>query len=159
MLCHQLLAEILKANPHACGVLFDRAHVVERVGGTLARAGVADRCKVVGGDFFQGVPRGGDAYILSWIIHDWDDEPSVAILRNCRRAMGDGARLLVLEQVIPPGNEPSLAKLYDLHMLALSSGRERREDEYRSLLAAAGLRLVRIIPTAAPRSVIEALPQ
>ena len=107
---------------------------------------------------FAAVP-GGNCYILSWIIHDWDDEPAVAILKNCRRAMGDRARLLVLEQVVPPGNEPSLAKLYDLHMLARGSGRERREDEYRALLEAADLRLARVIPTASPRSVIEALPR
>jgi hypothetical protein len=153
------LAGILRANPHARGILFDRPHVAERAGATLAGAGVADRCAVVGGDFFAEVPGGRDCYILSWIIHDWDDERGVAILRNCRRAMGEGARLLVLEEVIPPGNEPSLGKLYDLHMLALSGGRERREDEYRALLEAADLRLARIIPTAAPRSVIEALPQ
>lgn len=153
------LAEILKANPHARGILFDRAHVVERAGGTLAGAGVADRCGVVAGDFFEAVPGGGDCYILSWIVHDWDDERSVAILKNCRRAMAADARLLVLEQVIPPGNEPSLSKLYDLHMLALSGGRERREDEYRALLEAADLRLARIIPTAVPRSVIEAFPR
>jgi O-methyltransferase domain/Dimerisation domain len=153
----EFLAEILKANPHARGVLFDRPHVVERAGGTLAGAGVANRCDVVGGDFFQGVRSGGDCYILSWIIHDWDDERSVALLRNCHRAMADHSRLLVLEQLIPPGNQPSLSKLYDLHMLALSGGRERREDEYRALFDAAGLRLARIIPTTGPRSVMEAL--
>jgi hypothetical protein len=150
------LAEILKANPGARGVLFDRPHILAAAGSTLAAADVADRCDVVGGDFFAEVPAGGDAYILSWIIHDWDDERCVALLRNCRRAMGDGARLLVLEQVIPPGNEPSLSKLYDLHMLALSGGRERREDEYRALLAASDFDLVRVIPTEVPRSIIEA---
>jgi hypothetical protein len=150
------LAEILKATPGARGVLFDRPHIVAAAGSTLATADVADRCDVVGGDFFAEVPAGGDAYILSWIIHDWDDERCVALLRNCRRAMGDGARLLVLEQVIPPGNEPSLSKLYDLHMLALSGGRERREDEYRALLAASDFDLVRVIPTEVPRSIIEA---
>jgi hypothetical protein len=154
------LAGILQANPHARGILFDQPSVVADAGGLLTSAGVADRCEVLGGDFFEAVPSGGDVYILSWIIHDWDDQRSVAILQNCRRAMGDAARLLVLEQVIPAGNEPSLSKLYDLHMLTLSpSGRERREDEYRALLAAADLRLSRIIPTGVPRSVIEALPQ
>lgn len=154
------LAGILQANPQAHGILFDRPTVVAAAGGFLASAGVAGRCEVLGGDFFEAVPSGGDLYILSWILHDWDDERSRSILRNCRRAMGDDARLMVLEQVIPPGNEPSLSKLYDLHMLALSpSGRERREDEYRALLAAADLQLARIIPTGVPRSVLEALPR
>jgi SAM-dependent methyltransferase len=153
------LAGILKANPQARGVLFDRPSVVAAAGPPLTRAGMADRCDVVGGDFFEAVPGGGDAYILSWIIHDWDDDRSVALLKNCRRAMADDGRLLVIEQVVPPGNQPSLSKLYDLHMLALSGGRERREDEYRALLAAADLELARIIPTAVPRSVIEALPR
>jgi hypothetical protein len=153
------LAGILHANPQARGVLFDQPNVVATAGGLLTSAGVADRCNVVGGDFFEAVPGGGDVYMLSWIIHDWDDDRSVAILKNCRRAMAHDARLLVIEQVIPPGNEASLSKLYDLHMLVLSGGRERREDEYRDLLAASDLQLARIIPTDVPRSVIEALPR
>jgi hypothetical protein len=153
------LAGILQANPRARGVLFDRPNVVGGARQLLTSAGVADRCNVVAGDFFEAVPGGGDIYILSWIIHDWDDDRGVTILKNCRRAMADDARLLVIEQVIPPGNQPSLSKLYDLHMLVLSGGRERREDEYRALLAAADLQLTRIIPTDVPRSVIEALPR
>lgn len=152
------LAGILQANPHARGVLFDQPDVVAAAGGPLTSAGVADRCDVVGGDFFEAVPGGGDVYMLSWIIHDWDDERSTAILKKCREAMAPDARLLVIEQVIPPGNEPSLSKLYDLHMLVLSGGRERREDEYRDVLTASNLQLARIIPTGVPRSVIEALP-
>lgn len=154
------LAGILKANPQARGVLFDRPSVVAAAGPLLTGAGVVDRCDVVGGDFFEEVPGGGDLYILSWIIHDWDDDRGVAILKNCRRAMSGDARLLVIEQVVPPGNQPSLSKLYDTHMLVLApGGRERREDEYRALLAAADLDLTRIIPTAVPRSVIEASPR
>jgi hypothetical protein len=114
---------------------------------------------VVAGDFFEAVPDGGDVYVLSWVIHDWDDDRSVTILKNCRRAMAHDARLLVIEQVVPPGNEPSLSKLYDLHMLVLSGGRERRQDEYRDLLAASELQLATIIPTGVPRSIIEALPR
>jgi hypothetical protein len=153
------LAGILKASPRARGILFDRPNVIAAAAGPLTSAGVADRCDVVAGDFFDAVPGGGDLYILSWIIHDWDDDRSVTILKNCRRVMADDARLLVVEQVVPPGNQPSLSKLYDLHMLALSGGRERREDEYRALLAEAELELARIIPTAVARSVIEALPR
>ena len=150
------LAGILRANPQARGVLFDQPNVVAGSDGLLASAGVADRCDVVGGDFFETVPDGGDIYLLSWIIHDWDDARSLTILRNCRRAMGHDARLLVIEQLVPPGNDPSLSKLYDLHMLVLSGGRERSEDEYRDLLAASDLSLARVIPTGIPRSVIEA---
>jgi len=153
------LAVILTATPGARGILFDRPGVVAGASRILTRAGVADRCAVVAGDFFETVPRGGGAYILSWVIHDWDDDRAVTILENCRRAMADDARLLIIEQVVPPGNEPSLSKLYDLQMLALAGGRERRADEYRALLAAADLELARIVPTSAPRSVIEALPR
>jgi hypothetical protein len=149
---------ILQANPQARGVLFDRP-TVAAAGGLLASMGVADRCEVVAGDFFEAVPGGGDAYLLSFIIHDWDDDRSVTILKNCRRAMADDARLLLIEQVVPPSNQPSLSKLYDLHMLVLAGGRERREDEYRSLLAAADFQLERVIPTEGPRSVLEALPR
>jgi len=153
------LAGILQTNPQARGVLFDQPNVVASARGLLESAGVADRCDVVGGDFFEAVPGGGDVYILSWIIHDWDDERSTAILKNCRRAMAHDARLLVVEQVIPPGNEPSPSKLYDLHMLVLSGGCERREDEYKALLTTSDLRLARVIPTGVPRSVIEAIPR
>jgi len=125
----------------------------------IAHTSIAGRCEVVGGDFLEAVPSGGDVYILSWIIHDWDDDRSVSILANCRRAMTRDARLLLIEQVVPTGNQPSLSKLYDVHMLVLySGGRERTLDEYRGLLTAADLRLSRIIPTEVPRSVIEAVP-
>lgn len=152
------LAGILTTNPNAHGILFDRPDVVAAARGVLDRAGLADRCETIGGNFFDAVPSGGDVYLLSWVIHDWDDEQSVAILRNCRRAMRPTDRLLVIEQLIPPGNESSLSKLYDIHMLVLSGGRERTEDEYRELLEMADLRLARVIPTDVPRSIIEALP-
>jgi hypothetical protein len=153
------LARILQANPQASGVLFDRPNVVAAAGAVLTDAGVADRCDVVPGDFFEEVPGGGDVYILSWIIHDWDDERSIAILKNCRRVMGPDSRLLLIEQLVPVGNEPSLSKLYDIHMLVLSGGRERREDEFRALFGGAGLEHTRSIPTSVPRSIIEARPR
>jgi O-methyltransferase domain/Dimerisation domain len=153
------LATILEANPQARGILFDRQDVATAAGALLARSGVADRCEVVEGNFFDAVPSGGDAYILSWIIHDWDDDRSIAILKNCRRAIARESRVLVMELVIPAGNEASLSKLYDIHMLALTGGRERREDEYQELLAAADLRLTRVIPTGVSRSIIEAVPR
>lgn len=152
------LATILGANPRARGILFDRQDVATAAGDLLASSGVADRCQVAAGNFFDAVPSGGDAYILSWIIHDWDDDRSITILRNCRRAIARDGRVLVMELVIPPGNEASLSKLYDISMLVLTGGRERREDEYRELLAAADLRLTRVIPTGVSRSIIEAVP-
>jgi len=152
------LGTILQANPQARGILFDRQDVVAAAGALLAGSGVADRCEVVAGNFFEAVPSGGDAYILSWVIHDWDDDRSITILKNCRRAVGRDGQVLMIELVIPPGNEASPSKLYDIHMLVLTGGRERREDEYRELLAAADLRLTRVIPTGDPRSIIEAVP-
>ena len=153
------LAGLLETNPHLHGVLFDLPNVVPDAERLLATAGVIDRCELVAGDCLEAVPAGGDVYILSWVIHDWDDEQSITILKNCRHAMGDDARLLLIEQVIPPGNDPSLSKFYDLHMLVLTGGRERTKIEYRELLDAADLELTRVIPTGVPRSIIEALPQ
>ena len=153
------LGAILRAAPDARGIVFDRPHVAAAAREVLARASIAGRCDVVGGDFLEAVPSGGDVYVLSWIVHDWDDDRSIAILGNCRRAMSRDARLLLIEQVVPAGNQPSLSKLYDIHMLVhYGGGRERTQEEYRRLLAAADLRLTRIIPTEVPRSVIEAVP-
>jgi hypothetical protein len=152
-----LLAEILRAYGRVRGVLFDRPAVVETSGAILSKAGVADRCRVIAGDFFETVPEGGDAYVLSWIIHDWDDDRCLTILKNCRRAMGPDSRLLVIEQVVPAGNEPSLSKLYDLQMLVCLGGRERTEAEFQALLGRADLSLRRIIATGTSRSIIEVL--
>ena len=104
---------------------------------------------------FERVPEGGDAYLLSYIIHDWDDERAAAILKNCRRAMRPGGKLLLIENVIAPGNTPSYGKLTDLAMLVGPGGQERTEAEYRALCAAAGFTLTRVIPTRSPRSIIE----
>jgi hypothetical protein len=109
----------------------------------------------VAGNFFEGVPAGADAYLMRHIIHDWDDEKSLAILRNCRRAMGQGGKLLLVEGVVTPGNEPSVSKFFDLAMMVLPGGMERTEEEYRQLLEAAGFRLTRIVPTRTWVSVIE----
>jgi hypothetical protein len=153
-----LLIETLRRHPSLRGVLFDRPDVVERARAGLEAAGVAGRCTLVGGSFFESVPEGGDAYLLRHIIHDWDEERCLLILRNCRRALGPAARLLLVETVIPPGNEPSFGKLLDLNMLVVPGGMERTEREYRDLLAAAGFRLERVVPTRAEVSVIEGVP-
>jgi hypothetical protein len=110
---------------------------------------------VAGGDFFAGVPAGGTVYVLSQIIHDWDDERSVAILRSCREALEGDAKVVLVESVIEAGNAPSRAKFLDLQMLVMTGGRERTVEEYRHLFAAAGLRLTRVIPTGAEDSLIE----
>lgn len=153
----KLLAAILASNVHLRGMLFDLPHVVASATPLLAAAGVADRCQPIAGDFFEAVPSGGDAYILAQILHDWDDDRSRTILQNCRAAMAPTGRMLIVELVVPPGDEPSLSKLLDLHMLVLLTGRERTETEYRDLLTLADLRLTRVIPIAAGASIIEAV--
>ena len=152
-----LLASILAANPALRGVLFDLPHVVAAAGALLERAGVADRCEVVGGSFFETVPEGVDAYLLKSIIHDWDDAAAIKILRTCRTPMADTGRLLVVEPVIRPGNEPDPLKLRDLMMLVMVGGRERTVEDFRRLYAEAGFRLTEVVPTA-PYHVIEGVP-
>jgi hypothetical protein len=153
-----LSSVILNENSQLRAVLFDLQHAREGAIRTLAAAGVADRAEVVSGDFFRAVPEGGDAYLLSHIIHDWDDERALAILQNCRRVMTPEAKLLLVEAVIPPGNQPFFGKLLDVHMMvATDQGTDRTEDEYRSLLKRAGFRLVRIVPTSSHVSVIESV--
>jgi hypothetical protein len=150
-----LLAEMLKANPHMQGVLFDLPSVIEGAGALLEKEGVRSRVELATGDFFKAVPSGADAYVMKHIIHDWDDERSIRILKNIGTAMNQGGKVLIIEMVIPEGNEPSSAKAMDLQMLVMESGKERTRDEYRSLLEAAGFRLTRITPTKSPYSLIE----
>jgi hypothetical protein len=152
-----LLATILRAHPAVRGVLFDQPHVVKGAEPRLQAAGVAERCATDGGDFFASVSPDGDAYILAQIPHDWDDERCRIILGNCRRAIRPVGKLLVVEQVLPPANEPSFAKWLDLHMLVLLTGRERTETEYRDLHAAAGFALTRVIPTFSGASIVESV--
>lgn len=151
-----LLAAILARHPHLRGILFDLPHVVSSAT-ALRDAALAGRCEVVGGDMFSRIPAGADLYMLKCILHDWSDELSVQILKNCRAAMAGDGRLLVIEAIVPPGNEPHFSKTMDLNMLVLNhGGMERTAEEYRALLEAAGLELVRTIPTASPLSLIEA---
>ena len=150
-----LLAAVLAKYPTITGVLFDLPAVAEAAYRRVVAHGLASRCAVVGGDMFDSVPVGGDAYQLKWILHDWDDEHCVRILRNIRRAMTPGGRVLVIESVVPEGNEPSFAKLMDLNMLVMTGGRERTEAEFRALYDRAGFDLTRVVPTAGPLSVIE----
>jgi hypothetical protein len=151
-----LLKAVLQKHLRLKGILFDLPHVIERARPNLAAAGLAERCQLVSGSFFETAPSGVDAYLMRHIIHDWTDEQCLTILRNIHRAAPAGATLLLIESVIQPGNEPSFAKLLDLTMLVIPGGKERTEAEYRSLLASGGFELKRIVPTAAEVSVIEA---
>jgi hypothetical protein len=153
-----LLAAILAKHPSARGVVFDQPQVVAGAGPVLRAAGVADRCQVVGGDFFEAVPDGGDAYVLKSILHDWEDEQATAILRSCRRAIGPGGKLLVIEREISPPNAGARAKFVDLLMMVGAGGRERTREEWASLFAAGGFRLVGVTPTENMWSVIEGVP-
>jgi hypothetical protein len=150
-----LLASVLEKYPTMKGVLYDTATIVEEAKGLLEKQGVTNRCETVGGNFFESAPPGGDAYMMKHIIHDWNDEGCIAILKNCRKGITEGGKLLVIEMVVPPGNEPSLSKLLDLQMLAVLPGCERTEEEYSALFGAAGFKLTRIVPTMSPYSVIE----
>ncbi|HZI19829.1 MAG TPA: methyltransferase [Pyrinomonadaceae bacterium] len=150
-----LLAEVLRANPEARGVVYDQPEVVE--GARAGAAGLGGRLEVEGGDFFESVPASGDAYLLKHIIHDWDDERALAILRNIRRAMGPEARLLLVEWVVPEGDEPSMAKFGDVHMMVMTGGQERTAEEYARLFERAGFRLTRVVETESQMAVIEAV--
>jgi hypothetical protein len=156
-----VVGAILQKYPQMRGILFDVDHVVQGAEPHLRAMGVADRCEIVAGDFFKSVPRGGDTYIMKNIIHDWDDERSLRILKNIGDQLKKNqprGRVILLEMILTSGNEPQLGKWADIEMLALAGGRERTEDEYRELFAKAGFRLARITPTQSPQSVIEAVP-
>ena len=157
------IASVLKAHPHLRGTLFDLPRVVERAPALLVKEGVADRCQVIGGDMFASVPVEGDLYLLCQVIHDWGDEHARKVLHTCGRAMAPAAKLLIYDRVMPARIEPHpLAQanvLLDLRMLVgTCGGLERTADEFATLLAAAGLRLERIIPTRMPASLVEASP-
>ena len=153
-----LLAHILEQNPQSSGVLFDAPSVIAGATGAIDTQVNQGRAEKVAGNFFEAVPNGGDAYVLKYIIHDWDDERAIMILKNCRQAMAENGRVLLVEMVIPAGNAPSPGKFLDLEMLLYFHSRERTEAEYRDLLQQAGLELITITPTASPFSIIEAAP-
>lgn len=155
-----LISSILTANPALRGILFDIPPVIEDARARVAERGLAGRCELIAGDVFASVPSGGDAYLLKWIIHDWDDEHSLKILRSCHRAMSGSVTLLLVERVVPERVDHSAdtqsTLLTDLNMLVLTGGHERTEAEYRALFRASGFSLTRIVPTAARICVIEA---
>jgi hypothetical protein len=152
-----LLTSILKKSPGSKGVIMDAPQVIEGAKKRIEAEGLTERCEALGGNFFEAVPEGGDAYIMKHIIHDWEDPQAIAILKNCRKAIKEGGKVILVESVIPEGNEPSLAKYGDLVMMLIPGGRERTAKEFGALFQAAGFRLERIIPTESPLCVIEAV--
>ena len=154
-----LLATILASHAGPRGILFDLPHVVAGAPALLRQRGVEHRVTIDGGSFFERVPAGGDAYILSHVIHDWDEEKCLSILGHCRRAMRGDGRVLLVEMVLPAGDVPHPGKMLDMVMLTIPGGQERTEAEYGTLFEKAGLRLARVVPTASPVSVVEAVPR
>ena len=153
-----MLAAILRAHSHLRGTLFDQPHVVAGAKAVLAERGVIERCDIVGGSFFETVPEGADAYLMRVVIHDWEDDEAIAILKVCRRAMGETAKLLLIERLIAPPNEMPAAKFGDLNMLVLPGGRERTREEFSDLFARSGFELTHVFP-AGIQNVIEARPR
>lgn len=153
-----LITSILKKNPQLKGVLFDAPEVIEGARPRIEAAGIADRCETVAGDFFKAVPAGGDAYLMKWIIHDWNDEKAITILKNCRNELPQNGKLILVDCVVPESDEPHFSKFIDLNMLVMTGGKERTEREFAELFAAAGFKLSRVITTDAPHSIVEGEP-
>lgn len=155
-----LLRAILNKHPEMRGVLIDLDHVIEGAKRLPENQALAHRCEFLSADFFAEVPTTADAIIMKHIIHDWEDDKAVLILKNCRRALAAkrNAKILLVESVLPAGNEPHLGKFIDLEMFVFPGGRERTEEEFRKLFAAAGLRLNRVVPMKAPLWLVEGVP-
>ena len=151
-----LISAILRANPKLSGMIYDLPHVTAEAKERIAGMQLAERCEVIGGDFFKSVPD-ADAYIMSHIIHDWDEDRCLTILGNCRRANPD-ARVLIVELLIPPPGVSHFGKSLDLMMLVVAGGQERTEEEYAELFGKSGYRLARVVPTDSPVSVMEGVP-
>jgi predicted O-methyltransferase YrrM len=153
-----VLIEVMKSNLHLHGTIFDQPELATEAAALIHDAGVAERCRFVGGDFFDAVPSGADAYLLSAVLHDWDDDQAQGILAACRKAMTPRSRLLLVEYVLPTGNVPHPGKVTDMIMLALNPGHERTEPEWRTLLERTDFDLSRIHHSDRV-SLIEALPR
>src|SRR5262245_45406745 len=154
-----LIAAVLQRYPKLKGILFDLGHVIGRARQGLEAHGVSGRCSVIEGSFFDSIPAGADAYLFRHIIHDWTDEQSVQILGHCRKVIPNDGRLLIVEAIVPTGNEPSIAKDFDMTMMTFPGGLERTEDEYARLLDQAGFGLSSVTPTASMVSVVEGKPK
>jgi hypothetical protein len=154
-----MLTTILGTHPGRQGILYDLPHVVREAPAVIQQRGLTDRVRIEGGSFFQSVPAGADAYILSHIIHDWTEKQCLTILGNCRRAMPPNGRVLLVETVLPGEDVPHPGKMLDMVMLLVPGGRERTKGEYDTLFDKAGLRLTRVVPTASPVSIVEGVPR
>jgi hypothetical protein len=152
-----LLATILRSYIKLRGVLLDQPPVIEEAAktGVITASDIATRCEAVGGDFFESIPTGADAYVLKYIVHDWDDEKGVRILQNCRKAMAEDGRVLVIDHVVAAGNRFDWGKLMDINMMVMMGSKERTKDEFRQLFVRAGLRLKRVVRTASSLSILE----
>lgn len=150
-------AAILRRNPHLQAIIFDQPQVISGASAALIAGGLGQRCRLAAGDFFQSIPIGGDVYMLSNVIHDWDDSSSLRILRNCKAVMTPKTPLILLEAILPPHGEPSGVVMSDVNMLVMLTGRERTLDQYSTLLEGAGFRLLKTIPITQRLSLIEAL--
>jgi hypothetical protein len=153
-----MLAAILSAYPQMHGILFDQPGVVAGAKSVLVERGVIDRCNIVGGSFFDAVPEGADAYLMRVVIHDWEDDEAIAILKVCRHAMQKTAKLLLVEGIVAPANEMPATKFMDINMLVSPGGRERTREEFSELFAKSGFELTRVAPAGAV-NVIEARPR
>jgi hypothetical protein len=153
-----LVVALLQTYPPLRATLFDLASVIDRAATNVASQGLLERCALVGGNFFEAIPTGGDLYVLKRVIHDWPDEQCIAILRQCRAAITTEGRLLIIERVITRGDSSREGKLFDINMMVTAGGQERSDQEYASLLAAAGFRLTGVIATTSPVSLVEAVP-
>lgn len=152
------LIPLLTAYPAMQAVLYDLPFVIDGATPVIAASGIGDRCELLAGHCLESVPRDGDAYILMFVIHNWDDQRATKILQNCHQAMAPGGKVLLVEMIMPSGNDPFVGKFVDLEsLLTTPGGYERSEAQYRSLLEAAGYKLTRIIPTQTANSIIEAV--
>ena len=152
------IAAILERYPHLQGVLTDLPAVANEAKAYIKSEGVEDRCEIIGGDYFESVPSGGDIYILKSVIEDEQDDGAVDLLKNCRRAMGNNARLLIVDKILSPHGSPSPANVFDVMMMVMAGGQLRTEEEFRALFEKAGFKVNRILPTRSQFSIIEGAP-
>ena len=152
-----MLCAVLEKHPKVKGVLYDLPHVVAEAPALIKQRGLSDRISIESGSFFEKAPSGGDAYILSHIIHDWDEQECLTILGHVRKAMKPSGKVLIVEMVLPPGNEFHPGKMLDLVMLTIPGGEERTQAEYAALLSKAGFKLTRVVPTESAVGIVEAV--
>jgi hypothetical protein len=152
-----LLSTVLKAAPQAKGILFDQPYVVEDASVLLKKEGVAERVETVGGNFFEEIPVKADIYLMKFIIHDWNDEQSLTILKNLSKSAQPGSKVLLVETVVEEDNSPSMSKVMDLNMLVMTGGKERTPREYAGLFEQTGFKLIDVYPTPSPMQIVEAV--